>query len=161
MEVSSQLHAPSALPPKGQNGTHWTGRWVVPRAGLDVSEKKNPLYLPRFEPLTAHTVASRYIPTTLPRLQLKICDHKKKISLGQSCSLATSYWAPCIQMAFFTVDKSLQTLLQRYIEVRRFHKYLNANITVCVYPHAFQAIISQRTHVNCQWSMKCNSPCLK
>jgi hypothetical protein len=33
-----QHHTPAALPP-GNNGTHCTGGWVGPRAGLDVCEK--------------------------------------------------------------------------------------------------------------------------
>jgi hypothetical protein len=39
MEVSGQLHAPTALPPlKQPPGTHWIG-WVGPRVGLDAVEK--------------------------------------------------------------------------------------------------------------------------
>jgi hypothetical protein len=42
MEVSGQLHAPAALPP-GEEGTHWIGGWVGPRAVLDaVVKRKNP-----------------------------------------------------------------------------------------------------------------------
>jgi hypothetical protein len=34
MEVSGQLHAPSALPPRERpTRTHWIGGWVSPRAG--------------------------------------------------------------------------------------------------------------------------------
>jgi hypothetical protein len=36
MEVSGQLHAPAALPPRERDpGTHWIGGWVGPRAVLD------------------------------------------------------------------------------------------------------------------------------
>jgi hypothetical protein len=37
MGVSGQRHAPAALLPPGERtpGTHWTGGWVGPRAGLD------------------------------------------------------------------------------------------------------------------------------
>jgi hypothetical protein len=36
MGVSGQRHAPAALyPPEMIPGTHWTGGWVGPRAGLD------------------------------------------------------------------------------------------------------------------------------
>jgi hypothetical protein len=36
MEVSGQLHAPTALPPRERApGTHWIGGWVGPRAVLD------------------------------------------------------------------------------------------------------------------------------
>jgi len=45
MEVSGQLHAPAALPPKERApGTHWIGGWVGPRAGLDaVAKSRNPV----------------------------------------------------------------------------------------------------------------------
>jgi hypothetical protein len=36
MEVSGQLHAPAASPPKERApDTHWIGGWVGPRAVLD------------------------------------------------------------------------------------------------------------------------------
>jgi hypothetical protein len=36
MGVSGQHHAPAALYLRGKDpGTHWTGGWVGPRAGLD------------------------------------------------------------------------------------------------------------------------------
>jgi hypothetical protein len=39
MEVSGQLHAPAALlPSERAHGTHWTGGWMDPRAGLDAVE---------------------------------------------------------------------------------------------------------------------------
>jgi hypothetical protein len=41
MEVSGQLHAPAALPPKERApGTHWIGGWVGPRAVLDAVVKR-------------------------------------------------------------------------------------------------------------------------
>jgi hypothetical protein len=43
MEMSSQLHAPTALIPGKDPGTHWIGGWMELRAGLDAVEKrKNP-----------------------------------------------------------------------------------------------------------------------
>jgi hypothetical protein len=51
MEVSGQLHAPTALPfGKRASGTHWIGGWVDPRAGLDDVEKRKFLSLPGLEP---------------------------------------------------------------------------------------------------------------
>jgi hypothetical protein len=39
MEVSGQLHALAALPPrKNARGTHWIGSWVGPRVDLDSVE---------------------------------------------------------------------------------------------------------------------------
>jgi hypothetical protein len=40
MDVSSQLHAPAALPSGKNPGTHWIGGWVGPRAGLDAVVKR-------------------------------------------------------------------------------------------------------------------------
>jgi hypothetical protein len=41
MDVSGQLHAPAALPPRERApGTHWIGGWVGPRAILDAVVKR-------------------------------------------------------------------------------------------------------------------------
>jgi hypothetical protein len=40
MEVSDQLHAPAALPPGKEPGTHWIGGWVGPRAVLNTVVKR-------------------------------------------------------------------------------------------------------------------------
>jgi hypothetical protein len=52
MGVSGQCHAPAAHYSRETNtGTHWTGGWVGPRAGLDTEAKgKNLLTLPGIEP---------------------------------------------------------------------------------------------------------------
>jgi hypothetical protein len=40
MGVSGQHHAPAPLYPRERTpGTHWTGGWVGPRAGLDAEAK--------------------------------------------------------------------------------------------------------------------------
>jgi hypothetical protein len=40
MGVSGQRHAPAALYPRGKYpGTHYTGGWVGPRAGLDTEAR--------------------------------------------------------------------------------------------------------------------------
>jgi hypothetical protein len=40
MGVSGQRHAPAALYPRERTpGTHWTGGWVGPRAGLDTEDR--------------------------------------------------------------------------------------------------------------------------
>jgi hypothetical protein len=45
MGVSGQRHAPAALNPRGRTpGTHCTGGWVDPRAGLDTGERGKILY---------------------------------------------------------------------------------------------------------------------
>jgi hypothetical protein len=49
---------PQPLYPRERLGTHCTGGWVGPRAGLDVREKSRPP--PGFDPRTVQLVASRY-----------------------------------------------------------------------------------------------------
>ena len=46
-EVSGQQHAPAALYPLNRPGTHCTGGWVGPRAGLDGRKVSSP---PGFDP---------------------------------------------------------------------------------------------------------------
>jgi hypothetical protein len=50
--VSDQYHVPAALYPRERApGTHCTGGWVVPRAGLDAEVRgKNPLPLSGIQP---------------------------------------------------------------------------------------------------------------
>ena len=45
--VSGQQHAPAALYPLERPGTHFTGGWVGPRAGLDGRKISSP---PGFDP---------------------------------------------------------------------------------------------------------------
>jgi hypothetical protein len=54
MGVSDQRHAPAALCPGERNpGTHCTGGWVGPRAGLDTEASGKILSpLPGIEPLS-------------------------------------------------------------------------------------------------------------
>jgi len=40
--VSGQSHVPTALPPGRRPGTHCTGGWKGPRAGLDLCVKYRP-----------------------------------------------------------------------------------------------------------------------
>ena len=56
--MRGQRHAPAALFPRERPGTHCTGGWVVPRAGLDRCRKSRPP--PGFDPWTVQPVASRY-----------------------------------------------------------------------------------------------------
>ena len=57
-EVRGQRHAPVALYPRERPGTHCTGGWVGPRAGLDRCGKSRPP--PGFDPRTVEPLASRY-----------------------------------------------------------------------------------------------------
>jgi hypothetical protein len=61
MGVSGQRHAPTALYPGERTpGTHWTGGWVDPRAGLDAEAKRKILCLCRgsnpSRPVRSHTL---------------------------------------------------------------------------------------------------------
>jgi hypothetical protein len=48
MGVTGQCHVPAALYPRGKDpGTHWTGGWVGPRAGLDAEARRKILCLCR------------------------------------------------------------------------------------------------------------------
>jgi hypothetical protein len=52
MRVSGQSHAPAALYPQGKDpGTHCTGGWMGPRAGLDTEARGKVIStLPGIEP---------------------------------------------------------------------------------------------------------------
>ena len=60
--VSGQQHAPAALNPRERPGTHFTGGWVGPRAGLDEQKISSP---PGFNPGFS-SPKSVAIPTELP-----------------------------------------------------------------------------------------------
>jgi hypothetical protein len=55
--VSGQQHGPAAIYPRERPGTHCTGSWVGPRAGLEGRKISPP---PGFDPRTAQPVVSRY-----------------------------------------------------------------------------------------------------
>jgi hypothetical protein len=56
--VKCQRHATVAFYSRERPGTHWTGDWMDPRAGLDRCGKSRPP--PGFDPRTVQPVASRY-----------------------------------------------------------------------------------------------------
>ena len=56
--VRSQRHAPAVLYPQERPGTHCTGGWVGPRAGLDSYKKSRPP--PELDPRTVQLLANRY-----------------------------------------------------------------------------------------------------
>ena len=55
--VRGQRHAPAAFYPRERPGTHFTGGWVGPRAGLDSCVKSRPPT--GFDPRTVQHIASR------------------------------------------------------------------------------------------------------
>ena len=56
--MRGQRHVPAALYPRERPGTHCTGGWVGPRAGLDRCRKSCPP--PGFDHRTVQPIASRY-----------------------------------------------------------------------------------------------------
>ena len=58
MWVRGHCHAPAAVNHQERLGTHFTGGWLRPRAGLDRCEKSR--LPPGFDPRTVQPVASRY-----------------------------------------------------------------------------------------------------
>jgi hypothetical protein len=74
--VRGQSHAPGALYPREKPGTHCTGDWVGPRAGLDnCGKSRRP---PRFDPRTVQHVASRYIDRATRPTNCYTCIYLKK-----------------------------------------------------------------------------------
>jgi hypothetical protein len=63
MGMGDQRHASAGLPPE-KTGTHFTGGWVGPTAGLDGCRKSRPP--PAFDPRTVQPVASRYTDCAMP-----------------------------------------------------------------------------------------------
>jgi len=55
--MSGQQHALAAFYPRERPGTHFTGGWVGPRAGLEGRKISSP---PGFDPGTVQPVVSRY-----------------------------------------------------------------------------------------------------
>jgi hypothetical protein len=56
--MSGQRHALAAIYPRQRPGTHCTGSWVGPTAGLDRYEKSRPHR--DYDPRTVQPVVSRY-----------------------------------------------------------------------------------------------------
>jgi hypothetical protein len=79
MEVSGQLHASVALPPRERApGTHWIGGWMGPRAGLDtVSKRKTPSSCRESNPdhPIGQSIASRYTDRAIRALSNKSHHH--------------------------------------------------------------------------------------
>jgi hypothetical protein len=64
MGVGGQSHAPAALPPEKDPGTHCIGGWVGPRVGLDEWGNSSPPL--GFDPRTVQPVASRNTDCAMP-----------------------------------------------------------------------------------------------
>ena len=97
--MRGQRHAPTALYPRERLGTHCTGGWLGPRAGLDRCGKISPP--PGFDPRTVQPAASRYTDwATRPTLNLISCvtvrhDNGELIIQGLLYAGRT-FWSPSI-----------------------------------------------------------------
>jgi len=60
MNLIGELHSPTDLPPGKIHGTHSVGSWVSPKAGLDVSEKRQ--ISCRFRESNPRSLSSRKLP---------------------------------------------------------------------------------------------------
>ena len=84
--MSGQQHAPAALYPREIPGTHFTGRWVVPRAVLDGCGK----YLPHRDSIPDRPARSSVaIPTELPGNINKYQEYLLKGKGGRCVGLTT------------------------------------------------------------------------
>ena len=70
--MSGQCHALAALTLRKRSGTHCTGGWVVPRAGIYGCEKSP---LPEFDPWTVQPVASPYTACAVSTRTENRCNH--------------------------------------------------------------------------------------
>ena len=112
--MKGQRHAPVALYPRERPGTHCTGGWMGPRAGLDRCGKSCPP--PGFDPRTAQPVASRYTHwATRPTICLycfftfySFCFH---------FFVSMLFLLPAFSLIFFTTCLSTQTIWFRFLEV--------------------------------------------
>ena len=68
---------PGRFTPRKRSGTHCTGGWLAPRAGLDGCGKSSPA--PGLDPRTVQPVASRYTDWAIPAARIRVCN--KWISL--------------------------------------------------------------------------------
>jgi hypothetical protein len=73
MGASDQHHAPATLYPRGKHpGTHCTGGWVGPRAGLDAEDKEKILCLCRGSNPVVQSVVRHYTDWTTPAHFFKV-----------------------------------------------------------------------------------------
>jgi hypothetical protein len=72
--VRGQSHTPAAIYPRERPGTHCTGGWVGPRAGLNRCGKSRPSL--EFDSRTFQHVASRYTDYATRATKLTVTDNK-------------------------------------------------------------------------------------
>jgi hypothetical protein len=66
MEVSSQLHAPAALPPGKRSESNWIGGWVGTRAGFTLWSRENCLSPAGYWTPATQPTARRYTDWAIP-----------------------------------------------------------------------------------------------
>jgi len=90
--VNSQQHAPAALYPRERPGTHFTGGWVDPRAGMDGRKISSP---PGFDRRIFHPVTSPYTDWAIPAQQTKEREDEK-------CKESTQFFLICNALLSFS-----------------------------------------------------------
>ena len=80
--VSGQQHAPAALYPRERPGTHFTGGWVGPRAGLDGRKILSP---PGFDPGPSSPLAQSLYPLS----------YRAHVALGTQHAMRTRHIVIC------------------------------------------------------------------
>jgi hypothetical protein len=106
MGDSGQRHAPAALYPRGKDppppGTHWTGDWVGPRAGLDPEARRKILCL-CLGSNPSHPVRSQSLfwLSYLGSYNVRYTDFK------QTCTKMAVFWvvAPCSLVEVYTAQQ--------------------------------------------------------
>ena len=94
--MSGQQHAPTALYPRERPGTHCTGGWVGPRAGLDRCGNSRPP--PGFDPPTVQAVAQSLYRLSYPASEgtgvqcVYACTYRELQSLHVFTEHKSSNW---------------------------------------------------------------------
>jgi hypothetical protein len=107
---------PRPLYPRERPGTHCTGSWVGPRAGLDVCEKSHPTCSPKSFEFTAHSAIS-VDPKTVDKISINKSQttnsrtHPPTRSLTatiqSTCQINNSLTDPLIQPAAPSISCSV------------------------------------------------------
>ena len=126
MGVGGQRHARAALPPGKIPGTHFTGGWVKPRAGVDGCGKSRPhrdsLYRLSYRgpPLVSDTTPNsvqrrRFIDSYVPQNDYAVWHKAEVIIVSFSGNCVTSFVSET-PATFIKVAGSSETLVFNYSE---------------------------------------------
>jgi hypothetical protein len=109
--VRDQRHAPAAFYPRKRPGTHFTGGWVGPRAGLDKCGKSRPPT--GFDPRTVQPVASRYNDWAT-RPTACVCDAMDVIWPSTGYRSAATFWRTA---AYFSATPKILEPFPRILHI--------------------------------------------